>query len=96
MRFSMNPVFTISTILILPELNTTAFGGVATGSINAQDAAKTAEAISVIGERSMELAIAAKIGSIMLAVAVFEVISVKKLTDAITRSSTIKVGTVFN
>jgi len=47
--FIQNPVFAISGIRINPELNTMAFGGVATGSIKAQLAARQAEIISIYG-----------------------------------------------
>ncbi|KYC49835.1 MAG: hypothetical protein AMQ74_01361 [Candidatus Methanofastidiosum methylothiophilum] len=39
MIFIKNPTLTISIILILPDPNTIAFGGVATGIINAKDEA---------------------------------------------------------
>ncbi len=45
MRFIQNPALTISLIVIRPDPNTTAFGGVATGSINAQEAARVAPII---------------------------------------------------
>lgn len=44
-KFSQSPVRTISLILRYPEPKTTALGGVATGSIKAQEAA-TAAAIN--------------------------------------------------
>lgn len=40
MTFIQKPAFTMSEILIYPELNTIAFGGVATGSMKAQLAAR--------------------------------------------------------
>ena len=46
MRFIQKPVFTISDILMYPELNTIALGGVATGSMNAQLAARHEEIIN--------------------------------------------------
>ena len=42
MTFIQNPFLTISSILRYPDPKTTAFGGVATGSINAQEAATVA------------------------------------------------------
>ena len=44
--FIQNPVLTISDILIYPELNTIAFGGVATGSMKAQLAARQDDIIN--------------------------------------------------
>lgn len=44
--FIQNPVRIMSGIFRYPEPNTIAFGGVATGSINAHDAAMVAETIS--------------------------------------------------
>jgi hypothetical protein len=44
--FIQNPVLTISDILIYPELNTIALGGVATGNIKAQLAARQEEIIN--------------------------------------------------
>jgi hypothetical protein len=40
--FNQKPLLTISPIFKYPEPNTTAFGGVATGNINAQEAATVA------------------------------------------------------
>jgi len=42
MIFIQNPFLTMSSILKYPDPKTTAFGGVATGNINAQDAATVA------------------------------------------------------
>ena len=59
---------------------TTAFGGVATGSMKAQDAAIVALIIIINGLIPNEILTVAKIGNIIETVARFEVISVKKLT----------------
>ena len=48
-KFIQNPVLTISDILMYPELNTMAFGGVATGNIKAQLAARQDDIISPYG-----------------------------------------------
>ena len=48
-KFIQNPVFTISDILMYPELNTIAFGGVATGNMKAQLAARQEEIINPYG-----------------------------------------------
>jgi hypothetical protein len=45
-KFIQNPVRTISEIFIYPELKTIAFGGVATGNIKAQLAARHEEIIN--------------------------------------------------
>jgi len=45
--FIQMPVLTMSGIFKYPDPKTIAFGGVATGSINAQDAATVAEAINI-------------------------------------------------
>lgn len=64
----------------IPDPNTTAFGGVATGNINAHEAAMVAEIMSRKGCTSMLWAIGASIGNSMAVVAKLDVISVKKLT----------------
>ena len=71
---------TISLILRKPEPKTTALGGVATGNINAQEAAIVAPTIIIRGWIPIEILTEAKIGKIIDTVAKFEVISVKKLT----------------
>lgn len=48
-RFIQNPVLTISDILMYPELNTIALGGVATGNMKAQLAARQEEIIKPYG-----------------------------------------------
>lgn len=73
----------MSGILRYPEPKTTALGGVATGNINAQEAATVAETMRINGCTSMDRAIGASIGSSMAVVARFDVISVRKLTAAI-------------
>ena len=65
---------------IKSEPKTIALGAVATGSINAQDALIVAGTMSNRGSISLAKAVAARIGSKRTVVAVFEVISVKKLT----------------
>jgi len=61
-----------------------ALGAVATGSINAQEAATVAANIKLNGWTSIIWAMDAKIGRIIVAVATLEVISVKKFTRAVT------------
>ena len=78
-RFNINPFRAISITLNLPDPNTMALGGVATGSINAHDAATVAGTIKKNGCSPMAIAVAPKMGRIMVAIAVFEMTSVKKM-----------------
>ena len=78
--FINKPVLIISLIFKYPEPKTTAFGGVATGSMKAQDAAIVALIIIINGLIPNEILTVAKIGNIIETVARFEVISVKKFT----------------
>lgn len=73
------PALTISEMVIRPLPNTIALGGVATGIINAQDAAIVAGIINNRGLVFIATATDAKIGRIISVVAVFEVSSVKKV-----------------
>ena len=93
--FIYNPAFIICFRLIFPEPNTIALGGVATGSIKAQEHAMVAPANRPIRFSSWFEPNAIRTGSIILAVAVFEVISVKKLMLAITISRNIDTGSKF-
>ena len=86
-RFMKNPDLTISGILKYPDPKTTAFGGVATGSMNAQEAAEVHATMTIKGSIPKATAKGAKTGSIMAVVAKLEVTSVKKLIHAMTRSS---------
>src|SRR5699024_3421733 len=88
MMFNANPALAISGIRKYPEPNTTALGGVATGNINAHDAATAAAIINAYGWNPSATANAAIIGNIIDAVAVFDVISVKKITNAVTSTIT--------
>ena len=72
-----------------PEPNTIALGGVATGSIKAQLAAKATAAVTRIGSKSDCMAIAATTGKKVAVVAIFDVSSVKNIMR-ITTSITIK------
>ena len=82
-KFIQNPFLIISSILRIFDPKTTAFGGVATGSINAQEAATVAPTskknafTSIVSER------ATSTGNSIAVVAKLDVISVKKLTIAI-------------
>lgn len=87
MTFIHSPFFTMSSIFKCPDPKTMAFGGVATGSINAQEAATVAPTNKKNGCTSMAFASDAKTGNIRAVVAIFDVISVMKLTEAIMISS---------
>ena len=88
-KFIQNPVLIISEILKYPDPKTTALGGVATGSINAHDAATVVATINIYGFTSNEMATGAKMGNNIAVVARFDVTSVIKLTEAIiTKRST--------
>ena len=84
----------MSGILSNLEPKTNAFGAVATGNINAQDAATVVETISVYGLIFKDRAIGAITGNSIAVVARFEVISVKKLTIEIIKKITMKRGRV--
>ena len=81
--FMKNPFFTMSSIFKYPDPKTTALGGVATGSIKAQEAAKVAPTNKKYGCTPTAVANDTNTGNNMAVVAKFDVISVKKLTDAI-------------
>ena len=81
--FIITPRVTISCIFKCPEPKTTAFGGVATGSMNAQEAATAAPTISPKGWILISKAKGANTGKSIAVVAKFDVISVKKFTDVI-------------
>ena len=74
------PALAISETLIRPEPKIIAFGGVATGSINANDAEIVAGIIKYSGLTFIAVAIEAKIGSSVWVVAVFDVSSVKNVS----------------
>ena len=73
------PVLTICGIVIWPVEKTIAFGGVAAGSIKAQEAEIAAGAINRSGFIEAATAVAAKIGINIVDTAVLEVISVIKV-----------------
>ena len=75
-----NPIRTMSRCCIWPELNTIAFGGVAIGSMNAQEAAKVSGKIISLGGSPISMATAAKIGTRRAVLAVLLESSVKKIT----------------
>ena len=78
-RFNIKPTLTICPILILPDENTMAFGGVATGSINAIEADMVAGIIKRRGLKPRANAVPLIIGKRAAVVAVLDVNSVKKV-----------------
>ena len=80
---TQNPPRTISLIVTLPVPNMIAFGGVPTGSMNAQLAAMAQGTMRRYGWISSAIAKAAMTGRIIVAVAAFEVISVRNSTSAV-------------
>ena len=82
-RFIQKPFFIISLMVKSLDPNTTALGGVATGSINAQEAATVAPISKKYGWIFITDESETKTGSIIAVVAKLEVISVRKLTEAI-------------
>ena len=77
--FSTKPALIIFGILKRPEPKTIAFGGVATGNINAQLAAKVTGAAKMIGLIPISIAIAPIIGKNVAVVAILLVNSVMKM-----------------
>ena len=94
-RLMKNPIFAICAILTLPVPNIIALGGVATGIINAIEAEMVAGIINKSGLMPIAAAVAAKIGSNVCVVAVFEVSSVKKVNRKQT-AITIKNGEMLS
>ena len=82
------PVFTISEIESSFDPKTTAFGGVATGSIKAHDAAKVVPTRSRYGWMPTSWAKGIMTGNNMAVVAILDEISVMKFTAVITSSTT--------
>ena len=80
MKFNPTPAFAICGIVTVPDPKMMAFGGVATGSIKAQDAEMAAGTTNKNGWIFIANAVTAKIGIKMVEVAVFEVTSVKKVS----------------
>ncbi len=82
------PALTISDIFNSLEPNTTAFGGVATGNMNAHEAARVVPTRSKKGFICIIFAMGIITGRSIAVVAILEVISVKKLTPAIIKRIT--------
>ena len=79
---SNNPALIILLIFTLPLPKTTAFGGVAIGSINAQLAAIVVGITKIKGLTSSPIANIIKIGEKVATVAVFEFNSVNRIIKA--------------
>ena len=83
-KFIQIPALTICPTLRSPLPKTIAFGGVATGNMNAQLADTAAAVASKTGEKPTPSATAAKIGTIAAVVAVLLVNSVRKTIKLVT------------
>jgi len=79
-----NPAFIISGMVNFPEPYTIAFGGVATGSMNAQLAASTTGIANVTGKIPIATATAPTTGRNVDVVATFEVTSVRNMMSVAT------------
>ena len=90
------PAFIIVAIVNLPDPQTIAFGGVATGNIKAQLAARQTGTVSDTGSTPMPIATAPKTGKNVEVVATLEVTSVKKIIKAATASIKKIGGTLLN
>ena len=90
MTFMMIPIRTMTVIGMAPLANTIAFGGVATGNMKAHEADIVAGIMRRNGCTSSPTAVAARIGRKIVAIAVFDVISVRNVTmsaETTTRST---------
>lgn len=92
MKFRIRPTCIISFCLMYPVPMTMAFGGVATGNINAQEAPMPMTMISASGGRPSCTPIGANSGTSKAAEAVFEVNSVKKIMNAVIAKITTNIG----
>ena len=93
-RFNTRPSLIMSGTVKWPEPKTTAFGAVATGSMNAQLALSAAGSITTNGSISFDDATDARIGMIKIVLAVLLVISVRKVIKRQTRITSAKTGRV--
>ena len=82
--------------MILPDPNTIALGGVATGNINAKLALIVAGIIRIRGSSSLEVATTAKIGISKIAVAELLVSSVRNVTTRQINNTSTKTGTLLS
>ncbi len=79
MTFSAKPARAILGICSMPEPNTIAFGGVATGSMKAQLAASVTGTVMTIGSKPDSMAMAPTTGRKVAVVAILLVSSVRKM-----------------
>ena len=83
MRLRTTPLRIICGIVSMPEANIIALGGVATGNINAQLAAKVIGTLNINGDKSCWIAIAPMTGKNVAVVAKLLVNSVRNMTNAV-------------
>lgn len=93
--FIHSPALAIWGIVTYPVPNTMVLGGVATGSMKASDEDMAAAIINPRGSIPSTAAREAVTGSIIVAVAVFEVISVRNIVRATTARMIIITGMTF-
>jgi len=92
-RFKANPSRIMRVVENFPVPKTTALGAVATGSMNAQLALRTAGSIRMAGSTLVALAAAPRMGIRRIVVAVLLVISVRKVTTRQMMKMSAKTGT---
>ena len=95
MMFSANPALIIVAIVNLLDPYTIALGGVATGSMNAQLAAKHTGTVKETGRTPMAIASAPNTGKKVVVVVTLLVISVKKIIKVATANIKSIGGTVL-
>jgi len=93
--FSQNPALAMSAMRNSPELNTIAFGGVATGIMKAQLAANAAGITSIRGPSVNVTAIGPSKGKKLAAVAVLLVTSVKNKIVMVTTKTAAITGMLY-
>ena len=96
MRLRANPARDIAGIVTHPLPNTMALGGVATGSINANDAESVAGNMNINGCKPATTAAAPITGKIIVDVAVLDVSSVKNVIPKHTNKTTAHKGSDDN
>ena len=90
--FKAKPILIISLICTFPLPNTIALGGVETGNIKARVQANATTIVGASGEIFSSRQVAMTIGMRILAEAVFEAISVKKIVKKDSTSNITKYG----
>ncbi len=94
-KFIHNPALAIWGIVTQPVPKTIALGGVATGSMKASEEDMAAAIISLAGSMPRTVAREKVTGRIIVTVAVFEVISVRKIVRVTTASTITAAGMPF-